>query len=291
MIWAVTIIVLRALASVVPARFLYRVARFAGTLALPIMERNRLRVRANMQRLQPQWTARELDRGVQGVFQEAACYYVDLALLFDRRPEWILKQRLEIEGLGHLQGALTAENGVVMVSAHLSNPEVAIRALPALGAHATVIVESLRSPRHQQVMRSLREAGGHRFVPATLDGVRDAIGTLNGGGVVAVLTDRDIQGSGICVPLAGRLARFPTGAIDLALRTNATLLPAFATRIRDDRFRVVFLEPESLPRDDDRARAVRAGLARLIGRLEPHIREHVDQWRVFESPWRSCRDA
>lgn len=289
MIAAAVLCGLEALAAIIPARWLYAGARLAGTLALPLLERRRQSARAGVQRLQPAWTPAQLDTAVQRQFQETASYYVDIALLRRQSPERILRRWLDIEGLERLQAALRSDRGVVLVSVHLSNPEIAIQALPPLGATATVIVEALPE-RRLKALRMRRESAGNRFVPATLKGVRQALETLEGGGLVAILTDRDIQGNGICVPFARRLARFPVGAVDLALRTDAILLPAYATRIRDHRFRVEFMEPLSLLQSNDRAKDVRANLATLMARFEDPIRTNVEQWRLLESPWRSCRD-
>ena len=280
---------LEVLAAIIPTRWLYAGARLAGTLALPLLERRRQRARASVQRLQPSWTPKQLDAAVHRQFQETASYYVDIALLRRQPPERILRHWLTIEGLERLHAALRSDRGVVLVSVHLSNPEIAIQALPPLGAAATVIVEALPE-RRLEALRMRRESAGNRFVPATLSGVRQALATLESGGLVAILTDRDIQGNGICVPFARRLARFPVGAVDLALRTDAILLPAYATRIRDHRFRIAFMEPLSLIQSDDRAKDVRANLATLMARFEDPIRANVEQWRLLESPWRSCRD-
>lgn len=281
---------LSLLANVLPAAALYWLARAAGTALLPIAERRRLRARANIQRLQPGWGPSVLDQAVRRLFQETACYYVDLVLLPRCRPDWLFEQRLECEGLEHLEVALHDTRGVVLAGAHLSNPEVAVQALGRFGAQATVIMQPLPNDRFFHHAQRLRRATGQRFVPATMAGVREAIHTLRDGWVVAILSDRDIQGNGLCVPFAKRLARFPTGAVDLALRTNAILLPAVAIRKRNDAFRIIFLEPEPLIRTGERTQEVRANLARLIQRLEPLIQAHADQWRIFESPWRSCRE-
>ena len=279
------------LAAILPPSWLYALARGVGTAMLPILERRRLRVRANMQRLQPRWSPEQLDRAVTQQFQETAAYYVDLALLPRRTPEWIFQRRLLCEGLEHLDAAVAAGRGVVLAGLHLSNPEVPFQTLAARNLEAITIVQRLPNRRRLRLLQRLRQARGLRFVPADLDGIRDALETLKRGGVVAVLSDRDIQGRGLCVPFAGRPARFPTGAVDLAQRTGATLIPAFCVRLHHDHFRVIFLPPEPLTAGDNRQLDLQVNLARLVERFEPYIRDHVTQWRVFESPWKACRDA
>lgn len=291
MIPSLALRLLDALAAVVPARWLYSVARWVGTLALPVFERKRIAVRANVQRLRPAMEPRDLDRATRGVFQENACYYVDAALLARITPPDVLRKHLSVEGLDLLQDAVAEGNGVVLAGAHLSNSEVPFQALAALGIDALALVEPLQDRRRMDAMQRRRQASGLRFVPATMDGVRQAIEMLRSGGVVAILTDRDIQGKGTCIPFAKRLAKFPTGAVDLAMRTDAKLLIGLAIRERNDHFRVLFLPTDELLRSDNRALDLRANLASLIRRMEPIIAANVDQWRVFESPWKPCHDT
>ncbi len=50
---------------------------------------------------------------------------------------------------------------------------------------------------------------------------------LRAGGVVCLLADRDLAGSGVEVELFGEPARFPAGPARLAALTGALLIPAF----------------------------------------------------------------
>ena len=290
MIHTAALLGFEGLARVLPPSALYGLARWAAIAALPINERDRATARANIQRLRPRSTPEELDRAAARVLREEFYSFVDAALMPRLSPETLLRERLQIEGMAHLQAALHAKRGLVLAGAHLSNSELPFQAFKALGVEALTVVEPLRDRRRMRTMQRLRQSRGLRFVHSDMGGIRDAVARLQAGGVVAILCDRDIQGRGICVPLAGRLARFPTGAVDLALRTGATLLPALVVRRRLDRFRVILLEPEPLIRADNRQQEVRANLARLIARIEPLLREHAEQWRVFESPWKACHD-
>ena len=292
MITAVTLTALEWLARLLPDAWLYRLARGLAPLALPLAERRRQTVRGNLQRLRPGWTLPQLDAATRGVFQETACYYVDTALMSQRSPKQIWDHHLQVEGIELLQRALADGKGVVLAGAHLSNSEMAIRSLPAIGIDdIAVLVEPLRSRAQMAAMQRRRNIPGVRFVPATVAGVREVMETLQRGGVVGVFSDRDIQGNGFCLPFAGRLGRFPVGAVDLALRTEAALLIGLVVRERDDHFRATFLDSDPLVRGDNRTLDLRVNMANMIRAMEPMIVQHADQWRVFESPWAPCHDA
>ena len=295
MFFAAALALINALAAVLPSAWLYAAARTIGRAALPVWERKRIRARANIQRLHPDWDPAQLNAAVQAVFQETAMYYVDAVYMARRSPARWLERHLEFDGLHHLHDAAEQDKGVVLVSGHLSNPEAPFQALAGMGLEAVTLVEPLRNRRRMDALQALRQrkdraASRQRFLPADMEGVRAAMALLRRGGVVAILSDRDIQGRGLCVPFAGRQARFPSGAVDLALRTQAALIPAYAVRRRDDTFRVTFLPPMSLSRSENRALDLRSNLADLMRTLEVPIRKHCDQWRMFESPWKPCRD-
>ena len=283
------------LSVVVPLRLLYAFARWLGWLAMPIFEGRRQTVRNNLQRLHPNWEPDVLDVAARRVFEENAMYYVDAALLPHLPPQQVLDDHLAIQDLDLLKTAVGRGKGVVLAGAHLSNPELPFRALAALGIDGLALVEPLADGKRMEEMRRRRETGGLRFVPADMHGVKQALEQLRGGGVVAVLIDRDIQKQGVCVPFMRRLAQFPTGAIDLAMRTESTLLFSYAVRLEDprhqQRFAVRFLETPELLRSDNRANDVRANIANLVALMEPILQEHCTQWRMFESPWAACRDT
>ena len=298
MFFATALALINALSAVLPAPWLYAAARMLGSAALPVWERKRISARANIQRLHPDWEPEQLNTAVRGVFQETAMYYVDAVYLARHSPARWLERHLEFNGRQHLHNAAGQGKGVILVSGHLSNPEAPFQALEAMGLEAATLVEPLRNRRRMDALQSLRhrkgrknpEASPPRFLPADMNGIRAAMTLLRRGGVVAILSDRDVQRRGLCVPFAGRQARFPSGAVDLALRTQAALIPTYIVRRRNDTFRVTFLPPLTLSRSDNRALDVRSNLAGLMRTLEVPIREHCDQWRMFESPWKSCRD-
>ena len=282
------------LARYLPREWLYAFAETFTRLALPLFERRRLRIRNNLQRIHPEWEPAQLNRAALAALQETARYYVDLAILPTISPERILSRQLDVHGLDHLIQAHRAGRGVVLTTAHLSNPEVALKALAALDIPALALVEKLSDPRQLESINAARDAIGIEFLTATQSGVAAALRKLRDGGVVCVLWDRDLQGGGACVPFFGRQARFPVGVIDLALRADADVLPLYAVRLNERdrlRFRVEFLSPLDLLTTGNRALDTRTNIANLAALFEPIISEHCEQWRVAESPWAPCRDT
>ncbi len=291
---ALAIRALACLARFVPRAWLYIFAEASASLAIPFLERRRLRIRNNLQRIRPDDSVRQLNRATAEVIAETARYYVDLAILPSLTPQQVLDGHLHVAGLDHLLDAHRAGRGVVLTTAHISNPEVAVKALAALGIPAVALVERLDDPRHLEAVNAARTAVGIEFLTASQTGVASALRSLRDGGVVCILWDRDRQGGGACVPFFGRQARFPVGAIDLAIRADADVLPLYAVRRPGpDRlqFDVTFLPPLELLLKGNRALDTRTNIANLARIFEPIIAQYAHLWRVPESPWAPCRDT
>ena len=286
--------VLAWMARFLPRATIYGLAETAASLALPLLERRRMRIRNNLLRIRADDSAAQINRAAAEAIAETARYYVDLALLPSLTPRDVLDDHLHVSGLDHLLEAHRAGRGVVLTTAHISNPEVAVKALAALDIRAVALVERLDDRRHLEAVNAARAAVGIEFLAATRTGVAAALRALRAGGVVCILWDRDRQGGGACVPFFGRQARFPVGAIDLAIRADAVVLPLYAVRRPgSDRlqFDVVFMPPLELLLKGNRALDTRTNIASLVRRFEPIIAEHAHLWRMPESPWSPCRDT
>ncbi len=282
------------LARFLPRAWLYALAETAAYASLPFLERRRIRIRNNLQRIHPEHSPAQLNRDVSEVIAETARYYVDLAILPSITPQRILDHHLHVSGLDHLLDAHKSGRGVVLTTAHISNPEVAVKALAALDIPAVALVERLDDPGHLEAVNAARSAIGIEFLTATQTGIASALRTLREGGVVCILWDRDRQGGGTCIPFFGRQARFPVGAVDLAIRAEASVLPLYAVRRQgSDRlqFDVTFLPPLDLLLKGNRALDTRTNTANLARLFEPIIEQHAHLWRVAESPWAPCRDT
>lgn len=294
-------LLLRALAKaggVLPARVLFAAADILGTLAWYLVPRLRAVTLDHMRHvLGPHASMRDCAQAARGCVRSAARYYVDLMRGPHLPPGSGFDAVACVDGLDRLFTAIERGCGVIVVSAHLGNPESMARAFGHIGIDLMVLTEPLHPPRVHALVHALRATPGARFVPADLRGVRAAIEHLRGGGVLAVMADRDVLGSGQPVAFFGERARLPAGPVELALRTGATVLPAFVLRAPGERLRIVFEPPLALPRgvphsapqsapqSGNRAAKVAAGHRLLAAALERGIVRAPDQWFPLDPIW------
>jgi KDO2-lipid IV(A) lauroyltransferase len=175
---------------------------------------------------------------------------------------------------------------VIIVGAHTGGSELILQAMSGRGRRFTALVEDVQPPEVGDYLNRMRSVAGGCFRPASLGGVRAALEALRRGEVVGIMGDRDLQGTGVCVSLAGRGVRLPRGPWELARRTGAIVLPMFAARDWRDRFEVRVEEPFRVECGPDETAAVADAARRFATLLEAHLLREPGQWTIVEDFWR-----
>ena len=218
-------------------------------------------------------------------FRNVGRYYVDLA----RFPRMDLRAQIgrsaRLHGFDQLKSRLDAGQGVVVATAHLGNPELAVQVGAILGLDILVLAEPLRPPM-SQLMHELRSTFAPRYEDVSFKVVGEALRHLRNGGCLAITCDRDIQDKGTPLEFFGAEARLPLGAVEMAARTGAALIPGYCRRAEDGGFDIYFEEPIELvdtgsPKEDALVNA-RA----LLARAETWVAADPGQWMPLERIWK-----
>ena len=279
------------LGSILPLTTLYVAADILGTLVWFLMPRLREVTRDHMRHVvDPLATAAQVDAAARGCVRTTARYYADFAYGPRRGGARPFESA---EGIHHITEAAARGHGVILLSAHLGNPESIGRTLADLGLDLVVLTEPLRPQAVHDFVQATREGSnpGVRFVSADLPGIRLMLEHLKRGGVIAVLGDRDVLGNGVPLTFFGEHARMPGGIADLALRTGAAVVPGFALRTRNGGIRAVVEPPLNLPRSGDAAADPAEARRRVVAALERGIRMAPDQWFPLAPVWTGLKGA
>jgi len=85
--------------------------------------------------------------------------------------------------------------------------------------------------------------------------------------------------TGVRCRIGGAQARFPVGAVKLALEQGATIFPIFPSWGQKRKLRVIVGPPFELIKTGDSKRDIETDTRRLIEELyAPHIQENWDSW-------------
>ncbi len=267
-------------------RTLYGIAHFFGDRAFRFRHSARRDVIANMRQVMgPDASDAEVSRVAREVFRNASRYYADLLYIPRMDPKRFWDEQLTIEGEHYLADAQTSGRGAVVVSGHFGSPELVVQAMASQGFRIYSLTEPLQPQALSEFTMWLRSRHGHEYRPVGFGGIKEAILRLKRGGIVALLFDRDIGGTGVPMEFCGAMTKIPLGAVELALRTGADLTPAWAWRIDGFRFRSVIGPPLEMVRTGNYADDVRTNAKRLLELLELRLRSDPGQWAVLEAIW------
>jgi KDO2-lipid IV(A) lauroyltransferase len=229
-----------------------------------------------------------LDRWVRRSFRAYARYWVEGARLPGTSPEEIVRH-MYVDGLDHLRRGQAAGNGVVLALPHIGSWEFGGAFLATQDLPMTAVAERIEPPALFDYFVEQRAAMGLTIVPLDQRSGGTLLSTLRSGGLVGLLCDRDIEGTGIEVDFFGERTTMPAGPATLALRAGAVLCTGviYQGPGRDHR---ALVEP---PLDTTRTGSLRADVARLTQeiatRLEGLIRRAPEQWHVFQPLWLADR--
>jgi lauroyl/myristoyl acyltransferase len=229
-----------------------------------------------------------LDRWARRAFRAYARYWVEGARLATTSATEV-EAHTFVQGFEHLEEGMASGRGVLMVLPHVGSWEYGGAFLATRQMPMTSVAERIEPPELFEYFVEQRAAMGLTVVPLDEASGRSIQTTLRAGGLVGLLSDRDIAGNGIEVEFFGETTTMPAGPAMLALRTGATLVTG-AVYTGPGRGHRAVVDP---PIDTARRGSFRSDVARLTQeiatRMELLIRVAPEQWHVFQPLWISDR--
>jgi KDO2-lipid IV(A) lauroyltransferase len=269
-----------------PLPALYTIAALVGDVSYLLSRQSRANVMDNLRHVLPDASGRKLRRLARRVFRNVAYYYADMAHLPHMHLQEFFERRLTFHGIEeHILATSRAGRGVVMITGHFGNPELALQGMVPLGARVFAVTERVQPAALSRMMDKIRSSKGVAFMPVGFAGAKRLVQTLKSGGIVALTGDRDIEGPRMLLPFFGQETLMPTGPVEIALRTGALIVPSFSARKEGYRIDATAEEPIEIERTKDFQADVRRAALAWIERFERRLRDDPGQWAVLESIW------
>lgn len=198
-------------------------------------------------------------------------------LRFQRVSSSEIEEIVEIKGLFHLEKALAQGKGVVLVSGHIGNWELAGIWLGKKGYPINVIGAPQEDHRLNNLLLQLREKYSIQTIFKGFS-FRKAIECLKNGQIVGIMLDQDGGKKGCLVPFLGFPARTSVGPVRLAQKTNSWIVPFIMVRQRSfpHHHRLEFFPGFKV--EEDSNNPLLDALHQCNNFLSSWIKQYPDQW-------------
>jgi lauroyl/myristoyl acyltransferase len=218
---------------------------------------------------------------VFGIFRHHAANMVEI-FASSRWGADEIRSRIPDAELGAVDRALERKRGVILVTVHTGNWELAALFLSRAGYRMHVVA----GVQMNRLLTNAVKDAKHRFGIEVINpehSYRKLFGALAGNGVVALLLDGDVYTGGAPVQLFGRRIVMPRGAVQLSERTGAPILGGYCRRLGREHYRIhleKILDPEIAGRLGEEE-----SMRLLYNRIEEFIARNSDQWCMFRDFW------
>jgi KDO2-lipid IV(A) lauroyltransferase len=191
----------------------------------------------------------------------------------------------EIRGAEHYHAARAAGRGILVITGHCGNWELASLA-PAIGyAPMAAVARAQNNPYLHRLVERIRVKHGNSVIYKK-GALRDTLRTLRNNGMVAVLIDQaSSKDEGCLVNFMGRRAWTTKLPALLARRTGAAALPIFHCREGANNIAIIYPEIK-LSDNTDIEQAIHEDTRKFTAGVETHIRQYPEQWLWLHKRWK-----
>jgi Kdo2-lipid IVA lauroyltransferase/acyltransferase len=256
-----------------PAAGQVRLGAAIGWLMFRLSRRERQVAARNLEICFPELGPAERARLLKQHFRSVGLSVVEMGIGWFV-PIAQLHERVEIRGIEHLDAALAAGRGALLVTAHFTPIEIGVCVLEDYPG----TISSLYRPQRNAMMDYLILKGRSRFSATQVprDNVRLLLRLLQRNEAVLYMPDQTYLGNqSAMIPFFGEPATTNIATSKIARISGAPVLPYWFRRNADDRTYTVEIEAplENFPTGD-----ALADTRRIVALLEARIRQTPEQY-------------
>jgi len=276
---------LKGLIARIPKRYIIGLGKLLGGILLLVDARDRRLVLRNLRFIYTDFSEKRIRELCRRVFQNLGITFLEICYMATLSREDILA-RVRIVGAEHLVRALEGKKGLIAITAHLGNWEMALQfASCYFPFPVTTVVRKMGPPWIDRWLMHLRTRFGARVI--TKDGaLRDMMKILRHGELLTLMVDQGRASDGVDVTFLGRKATATRGAALVAIRCESPVLMASCVRAADGELMVKIYPPLEIQRTGDLNADVQINSQLMSDAVEQAIREHPDQWCWNQRKWK-----
>ena len=230
--------------AALPLPYLHRLGKLLGAAAFYLVPKERARIREHLGR-----AGLPSDEAmVKAVLQETAKGGLELPVAFFREPEAVEQLFVQVDGWQHIEAALAAGEGLLLITPHIGSYDLAGRYISQrLPFPLTAMYKPPKVKALDAVMQAGRVRGKGKTAPTNIQGVKQVMKALRAGEATIVLPDHvpapEEGGDGVWADFFGHPAYTMTLAGKLAQVKGVRALFFCGERLPDGQGFVLHIEP------------------------------------------------
>ena len=190
-----------------------------------------------------------------------------------------------VVGREHFDGSAASGRGVILTLPHSGNWDMAGMFLVRYHGQFTTVAERVKPEVLFRAFVDYRESLGFEVLPhagGEQPPYERLRGVLRAGGVVALLGERDLRGTGVPVEFFGEETSLPRGSAQLALETGAALHVVHCWFDGPDGWGMSVSEELDVDTLEETTQRIADGFA-------ANIRQHPADWHMLQPQWPADR--
>lgn len=265
----------------VPARISHAIAVGIAEIAYRLSSRKRDVVYGNMRRVVPDGGHREWRGLARRSFHNYARYWVDFLRCYHLSTEEIYTAMVVPHGVEWFDECLRRGRGVILALPHYGSWDIQGGWVGHKYPDLWAVAEPLQPPAMYEFHTELRRRMGIGIIPLGEGTVDEIVKVLAGNGMVCLLSDRLVAGSGVEVEFFGERVEMPVGPAMLAVKLGAAVLPCLTIR-KAGMYHGYVGPPLEVEVTGDTREDVRVNTQKLARVFEDFIRKDPTQWHMFQ---------
>lgn len=279
------------LARWIPLKHLYSLAGIIGRAGFYLMRKRRHIAYHNLRiAFGTLKTEKEYHQIVKIIFRDTAKNVLEAAKLICTDPPF-LKEIISIDGLEHLDKALSQGKGIVAISAHMGNFLLIGPRLILEGYPFSLIA---RDPKDKLLAKTLLGFRNHLGLDSIPDQPRKrcvakSLASLKRNSILYLQIDQNASSQDLWVDFFGWLVPTFRGPVVFSMRAGAPIIPMFMIRDALNHHRLLIKPPFKLDSTENKENDVLQNTAKLTKLIESHIKQYPTQWWWFHRRWKKAK--
>lgn len=195
-----------------------------------------------------------------------------------------IRKKIKVEGKKHLDAALAANKGLMMITGHLGNWEILSHVSRILGIQFCVMADVRNNPRLEDIINDIRARSGATILPPKGKALM-LIRELRKGSTIGMVVDqRGKRGDKIFCDMLGLPAPTNPAPAFIAMKGNALILPVHAIKT-EDTYTIHFAPATDANSFGTGKEAIQSLSDYMQSWMASVVRQHPDQWFWLHCRW------